>query len=122
MTIICSKLEQAASQPASACPHNNSPEASHCAALYCNGLSTRVGAFIKVTFHSLSGFLYLYTLFPMPYMDNVQGRGTILCTDITLLVLPGIEVTDAVIVAVKDCESHKLHLKMQFKGTIYNRQ
>jgi DUF1009 family protein len=58
----------------------------------------------------------------MPYMDNVQGRGTIICADITLLVLAGIEGTDAVIVAVKDCESHKLHLKMQFKETIYNRQ
>jgi len=113
-------LEQ--TRAASACPHNNSPQASHCAALYCNGLSTRVGAFTKVTFHSLSGFLYLHTQFPMPYMDSVQGRGTILFTDITLLVLAGIEGTDVVIVTVKDCESHKLHLKMQLKYTIYNRQ
>lgn len=58
----------------------------------------------------------------MPYMDNVQGRGTILFTDITLLVLVGIEGTEVVIVTVKHCESHKLHLKMQFKYTIYNRQ
>lgn len=58
----------------------------------------------------------------MPYMDYVQGRGTILFTDITLLVLAGIEGTDAVIVAVKDCESRKLHLEMLLKYTIYNRQ
>lgn len=51
----------------------------------------------------------------MPYMDTVQGRGPIPCTDITLLVLAGIEGTNAVIVTVTDCESHKLHLQMQFK-------
>jgi hypothetical protein len=57
--------------------------------------------------------------FPMPYMDTVQGRGPILCADITLLVPVGIEGTSTVIVTVTDCESHKLHCKMQPKETIY---
>ena len=55
----------------------------------------------------------------MPYMDNVQGRGSILNTHITLHALDGTEGTDAVIVTVKRLWKHKLHLKMQFKEAIY---
>jgi hypothetical protein len=57
--------------------------------------------------------------FPVPYTDNAQGRGPIPCTDITLLVLVGIEGTNAVVVTATDCESHKLHCKMQFEETTY---